>query len=356
MNFNVLNAVDNSTTIDILGDIGEGWFDEGITMQSINEQLNSIDSNNIVLNISSLGGDLIHALTIYDLLRNHKANITAKIMGATASSGTVIAMAANKIEMSDNSLFLVHRASSFAGGNSEDLREQAEALDKFDDRIVNIYKKKTNKRKSQIMSLMEEDKWIDATEAKSFGFIDKVFNGDKVLNKAVIDKINNSYLPKINNSLKIIKMNKDFKNIMSLMDVEGIEITDESASFSLDTIKAIDKKLEVDNSHLVAEHNEAIKNLGIANIKIVDDAKLVSDKAISDLEAKSKEDLKAEIKKVTDLQAKYDTYVSENPAKSSKNDSGTSDPDPSGTPKESLGIKELFNDSQKRNLNNNIKK
>lgn len=175
--------------IDILGTIGEDWFSEGYTMQQCKADLASISAPEIVLNVSSLGGDVTHALTIHDIIKAHPSHVTARIMGATASAGTIVALAADTVEMSRNALFLVHNAWTMAVGNAEELREQAEHLDKFDDRLVEIYKKRTGRRENTIRKLMAEERWIDADEAMDFGFIDKAFEPNKAAASMVKDQI-----------------------------------------------------------------------------------------------------------------------------------------------------------------------
>lgn len=173
-NFVIKNSA-GTTEIDIFGTIGESWFEEGTTMQSIKDKLKGIDSKNININISSLGGDVSHALAIHDIIKMHPSNVTTKVIGATASAGTIIALAGNRVEMSENSLFLVHNAWTVSMGNAEDMRHTADDLDQFDNRLVAIYKKKTGKNISEIKDLMKEERWIDAKEALSFGFIDSIF-------------------------------------------------------------------------------------------------------------------------------------------------------------------------------------
>lgn len=197
MNFQIKNSSDNNSEINLFGEIGESWFTEGITMQSVSDQIKNIASENITLNISSLGGDVNHALAIYDILKTHKSKVTANIIGATASAGTIVALGADEVKMSENSLFLVHNAWTIAAGNAEDLRKTAGDLDTFDSRIVNIYKKKTKKNKAEIESLMSEEKWITAEEAKDFGFIDSVYKPTKALNSADIEKLQIKGLPKL---------------------------------------------------------------------------------------------------------------------------------------------------------------
>lgn len=169
-----IEAKADHTEIDIFGDIGESWFSEGHTIQSVKNQIKGIKGN-IVVNLSSLGGSVNHGLGIHDILSAHKGHVTVKIIGATASSGTIVAMAGSKIEMSENALFLVHNAWTYTLGNADELRKQAEDLDKFDDRLVHIYTSKTGKSEEEIRSLMKEDRWIDANEALEYGFVDEVY-------------------------------------------------------------------------------------------------------------------------------------------------------------------------------------
>ena len=209
-NFNI-KAKGNEATIEILGSIGESWFDEGHTINTVKSQIEEITANKITLKISSLGGDAFEGLAIHDLLKASKAKVTAKIIGATASAGTIIALGADKVEISENSLFLVHNAWTMAGGNAADLRKQAENLETVDNRMAAIYVAKTGKSEEEVRTLMSEDKWIDADEAKEFGFVDTVTAPLKAVASA-INVINGSKeLPNINEKLKS-KINKsEFK-------------------------------------------------------------------------------------------------------------------------------------------------
>ena len=171
----------NATEIDIIGSIGEDWFGEGSTLETVKNQFTEI-TNDVTINVSSLGGDLIHALAIHDLFKAHPHRVTTNIIGATASAGTIIAVGGDNIKISENSVFLGHKASQMAWGNADDLRAAADDLEKFDSRIIAIYKKKTGKSKAEIENWLKEDKWITAQEAKDFGLVDEVYKAKKVLN------------------------------------------------------------------------------------------------------------------------------------------------------------------------------
>jgi len=182
----VTNSVDTAKIL-ISGDIGESFWGDGFTFANFKEQIQG-DISNIEIEIRSNGGDGFEALAIYDELKNNPAKVKVKIVGSTASAGTIIAMGGDTIEISENSGFLVHRGSTIAAGNIDDIEKAAQLLDQFDNKLLNIYQKRTGKRKSQIASLMKEDRWLKASEAIEWGFADKVIKSQKsILNKTDMD-------------------------------------------------------------------------------------------------------------------------------------------------------------------------
>lgn len=273
MALQIRNESSENAEINIFGEIGESWFSEGITMEGINAMLSAITAKNITINVSSLGGDVNHAFAIHDLLKMKNANVTAKIIGMTASAGTVIALGANKVHMSENALFLVHNASTFAMGKADDMRAAAEVLDTVDNRLVAIYKNKTGKKKSEILNLMEEEKWITAEEAKDFGFVDKIFEPQPIA-ASIYQSINNTnYLPKIKNQMEDKNVNTEtlynkiiegVKNLFAenkpaekpeAKEVE-IKVTDEVTSFINAEIEKVTAKAKANEQALEAANAE----------------------------------------------------------------------------------------------------
>ena len=300
-NFVINNAAEVST-IDIFGEIGEGWLDEGVTMDSINNQLSEITSKDVTINISSLGGDVNHALAIYDLLKMNGAKVTANIIGMTASAGTIIALGADEVNMSENAMFLVHNVWTSVQGNASDMREKAEELDKFDDRLVNIYKKKTGKKKSEILSLMEDEKWINGKEAKAFGFVDNVFAPTKIA-ASVIKNINNSkYLPKF-------KSMEDKNLLQEIFDkVKNIGVKDEALVAQIGEFKAQVEAFEAEklelNNKLEANEVEISESKAIIENHAAEVEGLKNE--LDALKAKTivpKKDADSEVENITDPSA-----------------------------------------------------
>lgn len=89
------------------------------------------------------GGAVFDALAMFNALRQHPANIEVSIMGVAASAASLVAMAGDKITMSDNAFMMVHNPMSLAAGNADELRDLADTLDKIAASLVSIYSNRT---------------------------------------------------------------------------------------------------------------------------------------------------------------------------------------------------------------------
>ena len=108
----VINQVsDVEAEIEISGEIGFGWFTDGVTKEDISAEIKQIANLKAsVVNINlvgSLGGDVNEGLSISDLLGQMNAKRNVKIHGLIASISTAISSVGDYIEMSDNSLYLI---------------------------------------------------------------------------------------------------------------------------------------------------------------------------------------------------------------------------------------------------------
>ena len=273
------NAHDGVDQLDIIGDIGESWFSEGHTMGSVKDQLKELKAPKLVVNVSSLGGNVNDALAIHDLIKMHPAKTTVNITGLTASSGTIVALAGDEVRMSENALFLVHNAWTGVVGNQHDMEKAAEELKTIDSRLVNIYKKKTGKSEQEILDLMKEERWISADEAKEFGFIDSTFE-PMAIAASVIDKVNAA---------------KEFPNIVNNQNQTDMNIKEEFKAFKDSIMNAISEL-----------KGDAKTEPSITEVKILDQEevkKLISnfETKVTELEEENKK-LKAEASKVATVE------------------------------------------------------
>ena len=192
--------------IEISGEIG--WWPN--TSAGIRAQLAEAKGKPVAVRIASPGGSVTDALDIFQQFRDH-GQVTAYLYGPVASAATIIAMGAAKVVMSRYSLFLVHKVRSWTDQwgyfNADEITELIDALkkqqdgnDKFDNVLVAMYCNKTGKSAPEIKSLLSEDKWMSAEEAKEWGFVDEVTDDGKPvkIDSHVNDAFEMLGLPRVN--------------------------------------------------------------------------------------------------------------------------------------------------------------
>jgi ClpP class serine protease len=126
------------------------------------------------LHINSPGGLVFDGITIHNLLKQHPANVTTYIDGLAASIASVIALSGDRVVMAENALFMIHKASGMVFGNSDDMRDFAEKLDKVNGSIATTYMTKTGKDENEINEMMKAETWLTAKDALEYGFIDEI--------------------------------------------------------------------------------------------------------------------------------------------------------------------------------------
>jgi len=173
--FDIKNKTAEKAEIWIYEQIGEDFWDgSGVTAKAFQKELSAIKASEIDLHINSPGGLVFDGITIHNLIKQHPANVTTYIDGLAASIASVIALAGDKVVMAENALFMIHKASGMVYGNSDDMRDFAEKLDKVNGSIATTYMSKTGKKDDEINELMKAETWLTAKDALESGFIDEI--------------------------------------------------------------------------------------------------------------------------------------------------------------------------------------
>lgn len=132
------------------------------------------DVSQINLDINSPGGDVFEALTIFNFLKRHSAKVTVTVGGVAASAASLIAMAGDTIIMPNNTMMMIHNPWTWAMGNADELREQADALDKISASLFNTYQSRTGMEAEALQAMLATDTWLTADECLAHGFCDQV--------------------------------------------------------------------------------------------------------------------------------------------------------------------------------------
>ena len=166
----------------------EEWYGDEITPDALHELLYPPDADaqedlRIVLN--SYGGSCNAAVRMYDELRAYPGNVHLIVSGTAASAATVLATAADRLEMTQGSLWIIHDPSVAAWGNERDLEEAIRLLRACKESILNVYGRRCRKPREDVSDMMRATTWMDAGEAMREGFIDGIVDmGSGVVNAA----------------------------------------------------------------------------------------------------------------------------------------------------------------------------
>ena len=224
----IVNAGDKkSAEIDIEGVIGfePWWSDEKkvTTKELMKTELKNIanlDVEEITVRINSYGGDVNHGVSMYDLLREHKAKVVTETHGHTASAATIIAQAGDTRKMSSTGLYLTHQAQTVAMGTAEDMEAANKTLETINNQIAEIYAKRSGKTVAEMSEVMDRNRglgeWLTADEALELGFIDEIHEPMAAVASAAPgkDQLDVWNLPE----LPITPQNKNQKEAFNMFD------------------------------------------------------------------------------------------------------------------------------------------
>lgn len=170
--YSIKAKANDTAEISIYDEIGY-W---GITAKSFSKDLKALGNNlkQINLHIHSPGGDVFDGIAIYNLLKNHPANVTVYIDGLAASMASVIAMAGNEVIMPENAMMMIHKPWGIQGGDAEDMRKYADLLDKVENTLIPAYANKTGKTPEELAEMLSAETWLNGKECVEQGFADKL--------------------------------------------------------------------------------------------------------------------------------------------------------------------------------------
>lgn len=170
----MMKANKDEAEILIYETIGQSWWSgEGVSAKQFAEDLKALGDVKVLnVRINSPGGDVFEGATIKTQLEQHPATKNVYIDGLAASAASYIAMAGDRIEISENALFMIHNASGGVLGNAVDMRQMADLLDKIDATIIAMYQRRSKQPESKIRDWMTAETWFDANEAVKYGFAD----------------------------------------------------------------------------------------------------------------------------------------------------------------------------------------
>lgn len=287
---------------DVIIDINGMIDDWGYQLSNVRYRLKEAKNKSVLVRVNSYGGSVNSAMMISEAFKDH-GNVTARFRGFNASAATWMVFGAKRVEMSSDGLWLCHRSSItvdiYKQMNTNDLddaikrlkteKKNTEAVDLV---IAKMYAEKSGKDVETVLSLMNEERWLNAEEVKELGFVDAIVKDGKTLTddaknfmiancselhlpcpvfprtENLVDRLVNGFRSifataqtdddgamdfatetptantETNNPINTnIEMNKKFIFVNLLLAVEGFEITDGKVTLTEDQMQKIEDAL-----------------------------------------------------------------------------------------------------------------
>lgn len=155
----------------------ESWFGDEITPESLHDLLYGTEDTlpeDVHIRLNSYGGSCNAAVRMFDDICAYPGNVRITISGTAASAATVVAMAADRLEMTPGSLFMIHDPSTVAYGNERDMDEAKAVLHACKESILNMYGTRIRVSREDAADMMSATSWMDANEAFDKGFVDGI--------------------------------------------------------------------------------------------------------------------------------------------------------------------------------------
>ena len=170
----------------IFGDITSWeWYDNDVSSYTLSKELQELspDIETINVHINSYGGEVAEGLAIYNLLKNHKAKVRTIVDGFACSIASVIFMAGDERIMNNASMLFIHNAWTTVSGNANEMRKEADDLEKITQATVNAYMAHVNITEDRLKELLDNESWLLPDEALEMGFATSIIS-ENITNKA----------------------------------------------------------------------------------------------------------------------------------------------------------------------------
>ena len=170
----IKNSTETSCDLYFYGDIVDSWWGAWDDMdqypESIKNFLDEAKGKDINIYINSGGGSVFAGMAIYNMLKRHQGYKTVYVDGLAGSIASVIALAGDKVIIPSNAYMMIHKPWSGLYGNSTELREMADTLDKIEEGILNVYNENLaeNADIEVVKAMVNAETWLTGDEASKY--------------------------------------------------------------------------------------------------------------------------------------------------------------------------------------------
>ncbi len=138
--------------------------------------LDAQSDDDITIYINSPGGTVTSALAMYDTMQFVASDVATTCIGMAASAASLLLASGEKGKRSilPNAEVMIHQVLGGAQGQASDIDIHAKHILQTKNRINKIMARHTGQKVAKIEKDSDRDYFMNATEAKKYGLVDKI--------------------------------------------------------------------------------------------------------------------------------------------------------------------------------------
>lgn len=211
-----------------------------IVAKEFSEELDNT-TGDVILDLNSGGGFITEGIAILNKMRSYdKGKITARVSFA-ASMMTQIALAADEVQVYDNSIFMIHNALGVAMGDYREMERRRNVLKSMSTMLSAAYVKKTGKTQNQILKMMDDETYLFGKEIVKEGFADTLLDSESDENKSKDEAIAYSHLQMEEVSKALKNENLSLEQLSACMGNCTLSGNDENATSPFQDYPMVDQ-------------------------------------------------------------------------------------------------------------------
>lgn len=164
-------------TILLYGQIGNSFYEDGVTAKNFAQTVNSIQAAVINIRVNSPGGALGEAMGMYSTLqalRQQGKKIITHNDAFALSAASLVLMAGDEIHVAESSFTMLHNPTLKVSGDYHELAKMAELVKAWTDQAGSIYAGRSGQSLDAVLTMMNDETWLDAAMAIEKGFATKL--------------------------------------------------------------------------------------------------------------------------------------------------------------------------------------
>lgn len=164
----------------------------------------------LLLEVNSIGGSVFGGNEIYSLLEGCSNPTRAVIQSMAASAASYMIMPCDRIEIHLPAQLMIHRASTYVWGNSEDMQQAQQMLDVTDGAILDTYCRRCGNRisRDELATMMENETYISSADALRYGLVDSIVGGESAEQSGLL------VASAFNNTVKAMRTLPDIQELL----------------------------------------------------------------------------------------------------------------------------------------------